>query len=262
MKFDEFETLYQIARKTEHLREYAQLPPVDFYLEIAKASEYRTDPDDHPYIIRTVQEGLWYLISRPFYKVWPGIIPCLTKTRLDITLNDLKLEKNAFAAFLPAGQGSVLVTTNPQPALAITVQKSDGNAATATVHDAAKPLEEAITHHPEFTPMLRIAIAIIMLDNDPTIIDREVLSKDRLKWEQTRDPKYIEKAAKRGINGWRIGEKIEVLPHFRRPHFAIRWTGPGRTIPKLRPISGSIVHRDLVTKVPTGRLDVAPSAPT
>lgn len=262
MKFDEFETLYQIARKTEHLREHAQLPPVMFYLKITESAANIASPDDYVYLTRTVQEGLWYLKSRPFYKVWPGIIPCLTKTRLDITLSDLKLEKNAFAAFLPAGQGSVLVTTNEQPTLAITVQRTDGYAATATVHDAAKPLEKAIMQHPEFTPMLRVAIAIIMLDNDPAIIDREVLSKDRLKWEQTRDPKYIEKAAKRGINGWRVGEKVEVMPHFRRPHFAIRWTGPGGKIPKLRPISGSIVHRDLVTKVPTGRLDVAPSAPT
>lgn len=262
MKFDEFETLYQISRKTKHLREHAQVSPSDFYLKIANTAKHSMRPEDHVFMVRTVQEVLWYHMNRPFYKVWPGIIPCLTKTRLDITLNDLKLERNVFAAFLPEGQGSILVTTDQQPALAITVQKADGHAATASVHGADELLEVAIQPHLEFTPMLRIAIAIIMLDNDPTIIDREVLSKDRLKWEQTRDPRYIEKAAKRGINGWRIGEKIEVLPHFRRPHFAIRWTGPGRTIPKLRPISGSIVHRDLVTKVPTGRLDVAPSAPT
>ena len=71
-------------------------------------------------------------------------------------------------------------------------------------------------------------------------------------FDETGDPKYVEKAHRRGKIGWKIGDRIEVDPHFRRPHFAIRWCEEGRRVPRLRPIKGCIVHRHKATTVPTG----------
>jgi len=93
--------------------------------------------------------------------------------------------------------------------------------------------------------------ALAMIDQDSDMIDQLVLKKDREKYKKSQDPKFIEKAKKRGLVGWDVGRTIEKSPHFRRKHWAIRWTGPGRKVPKLRPIKESWVHRDKITTVPT-----------
>ncbi len=36
---------------------------------------------------------------------------------------------------------------------------------------------------------------------------------------------------------------------------ALRWTGPGGTVPRIRPVKGAIVRLHTLKKVPTGRLD-------
>ena len=40
---------------------------------------------------------------------------------------------------------------------------------------------------------------------------------------------------------------MEVVPHYRRPHMALVWTGAGRAVPKVVPRRGSVVHRDRPT---------------
>jgi hypothetical protein len=88
-----------------------------------------------------------------------------------------------------------------------------------------------------------------MLNNDPEIVEPLVLSKDRLK---PHDAKHVEKARRRGLYGWDVGRQIEVIPHIRRPHFGIRWTGNGRSVPRLVPIKGSVIHKAAITTIPTG----------
>ena len=60
------------------------------------------------------------------------------------------------------------------------------------------------------------------------------------------------KAHRRGKVGWDVGRQVEVMPHYRRPHLMLAWTGPGRAVPKIVPRRGSIVHRSAVEKVPSG----------
>jgi hypothetical protein len=43
-----------------------------------------------------------------------------------------------------------------------------------------------------------------------------------------------------------------VAPHYRRPHLSLVWTGHGRAVPKIVPRRGSVVHREVVAKVPSG----------
>jgi len=81
---------------------------------------------------------------------------------------------------------------------------------------------------------------------------RTLLADDRGKFEANGDRKYIEKAHRRGKVGWDVGKHIEVIPHFRRPHMALVWTGHGRMMPKIVPRKGSVVHRDMVEKLPSG----------
>ena len=39
---------------------------------------------------------------------------------------------------------------------------------------------------------------------------------------------------------------------YRRPHMTLVWTGHGRAMPKIVPRRGSVVHREVVEKVPMG----------
>lgn len=99
---------------------------------------------------------------------------------------------------------------------------------------------------------LQAAITTKILASDPEFIKPDVLAADREKFDATGDMKYVEKAKRRGVVGWRIGESFESIPHFRRPHLGLRHTGPGRTVPKIVPIKGAVVHRQKMTQVPTG----------
>jgi hypothetical protein len=100
--------------------------------------------------------------------------------------------------------------------------------------------------------LVRLACTLCLLGNDPTILEPDVLSKDRAKWEATRDPKFVDKARQRGKKGWLVGAHVEVIPHVRRPHPALVWTGKGRAVPRIVMRKGSIVHRNVVERVPTG----------
>jgi hypothetical protein len=103
---------------------------------------------------------------------------------------------------------------------------------------------------------LRIALTVILLADDPSIITPDVLSADRDRYESETDEAWkqraVDRAKRRGIVGWNIGADYEVCPHYRRPHFGIRHTGKGRTIPRIVPIKGAVVHRSRLTEVPTG----------
>jgi hypothetical protein len=100
--------------------------------------------------------------------------------------------------------------------------------------------------------LVRLACTLCLLGNDPTILEPDVLSKDRAKWEATKDQKYVDRARRRGKRGWLVGAHVEVIPHVRRPHPALVWTGKGRTVPRIVMRKGSIVHRNVVERVPTG----------
>jgi hypothetical protein len=76
--------------------------------------------------------------------------------------------------------------------------------------------------------------------------------KDEHKLNDATLSKLVEKAKRRGKFGFSLGKNIEVVPHIRRPHPALVWTGVGRSIPKIIMRAGSVVHRDKISQIPTG----------
>lgn len=111
----------------------------------------------------------------------------------------------------------------------------------------------------EFCFRCAIVCLFVDRDNPDSIMQRCVLAKHRHEFKRTLNPKYIQKAEKRKVVGWEIGADLETTPHFRKPHFAIRWTGKGAEIPKLVPVKGCLVNYSNV-KVPEGH-HLAPVAP-
>lgn len=110
----------------------------------------------------------------------------------------------------------------------------------------------------------RILIAVCLLGDNTDLIERAPLESDKVKWEATHDIKLIEKAERRGKREWNVGSKVEIIPGFRNPYFAIRWMGRGveEKNPVLRPISGYFVNRKSIVEVPTGYLDDQFTVPT
>ncbi len=102
------------------------------------------------------------------------------------------------------------------------------------------------------TDCVRLCCSLCLLENDPEIIFPDDLANGRAKFEVSGDQKFVEKAHRRGKIGWDVGKHIEVIPHFRRPHMTLVWTGHGRAVPRVVPRRGSIVHREAVEKVPSG----------
>ena len=103
--------------------------------------------------------------------------------------------------------------------------------------------------------LFRIMTALCLLGDNPDLIEPLVLDKDRELFERTQDPALVEKAVGKGKRGWAVGARLSAAAGFRRPHFGYRWTGPGKTIPKLVPIKGCIVRRQKLEEIPTGYLD-------
>ncbi len=93
---------------------------------------------------------------------------------------------------------------------------------------------------------------INMLLDNPDYFEAELLAKDERR-AQDATPEQLERLAdrarRRGNVGWSLGKAMESIPHTRRPHMAIRWTGKGRAVPKLRPVRGSIVNRKKLAEV-------------
>jgi hypothetical protein len=95
----------------------------------------------------------------------------------------------------------------------------------------------------------KLTLGIMLLAADPDFVQPILLKRDQGKAGDRK--KMAERARRNGVFGFDIGANMDVSPHFRRPHFAIRWTGKGAEAPKLVPVKGAVIHRDAL-KVPTG----------
>jgi len=103
--------------------------------------------------------------------------------------------------------------------------------------------------------IIKLCACVALIDQDPDIFTADILVDDLNKWDQANQDeraRLIEKAHRRGKKGWNVGKGLEVIPHYRRPHPAVVWTGKGRACAKIVLRKGSIVHRNKVASVPTG----------
>ena len=104
----------------------------------------------------------------------------------------------------------------------------------------------------------RIALTTCMLADDPEIITRDVLNKQQDKYDgernDSRRKRMEDKARNNGVFGWSIGKNVEVSPHVRRPHWALRHTGPKGSVPQIVPVKGCKVNARKLTDVPNGHM--------
>ncbi|MBA2116732.1 hypothetical protein HOV93_39240 [Planctomycetes bacterium FF15] len=237
-------------------------------------------------------EWKWVQAKRPYYDLYPAIIPLLEKVDLSDVPSDqvapqlpqlvIRFPKVDHPLFFEY-QGKVYhmrsiffaQAINQRPPVvqfSIDYGETDPQGRTVTlcrhwskregsslqsVQEAIEPKSNGgVDVPPDF--LMRVAkvlASICMLANDPELIQSDVLASDRTRFAETGDNKYVERAHRRGKRAWTIGKTIEKIPHYRRSHLAKFWIGPGRVTPILRLRKGGIVCREKVLEVPTGYLD-------
>ena len=242
-------------------------------------------------------EAVWTANDRPYYDLYPGIAGAFTKVDLSKVRGDqIKLPLPQLLIRLPVGHElkhsekapairSILVSEVTMHGLEIPgwmVSTNDGSMEhfkgfSVPLHtvtgfgfipgqSVSDVLEisrnrgrtDGDVDNAEVDLAVKVLVTLCLLRSNPDLIDPLPLEADRAKWEDTHDPKLLEKAARRGKRGWAIGKHIEVAPGFRCPHFAIRWMGTkGNYTPVLRPVKGCLVRKKAVTEVPTDWLGPA-----
>jgi hypothetical protein len=246
-----------------------------------------------------VAEMWWHQADRPYYCIWPAVIPMFLKLKLDIDSGLILPPKQPLALRMPTvnnplkfeyegktyeARAMLLNEAEIQNVPGVTVWidfgETDENGAPIYSFQnfqikSGSTIEQIIEELPihksakigvivpkEFVlDCIRLVCAVCLLGDDPTLITPDILNADLAKWEKNHDEKYVEKAHRRHKIGWHIGKQIEVIPHFRRPHFAWYHTGPGGKIPQLilrtgEGIGGTIeIHKRMIEKIPTGYMD-------
>ena len=224
----------------------------------------------------------WIEAKRPYYDVYPSMIPILEGLKLDFSLKDVTLPMGFrellvrfpvghdvqcifFSLEKVEGEYRCLMNSyfmseesNDEDRVTITTMWQDDATGQSAV-DYLKGCDSGMSDYKlnQMTRFFKIFIGICLIGNDPEIVERQVLSKDLIKLTDENYERLADKAKKRGKFGFSFGAQLEKIPHLRRPHPCWVPYGPGRKYRKLKLRKGSIVHREKIEKMPTGHLDNA-----
>ncbi len=247
---------------------------------------------------QATNERDWEKLRRPYYNVWPAIVPMLTRLNLDLDSSLIRLPLPVLCVRFPKDVARnplkfewkgeevpvrciLMGYINDETGISLLIDigetmwdGSENSIASGvpictyrnfprrsglTVEQSLAGLRADVfaqvgIQMPNELVMdcIRLCCSLCLLENDPDVISPDVLADDRAKYEASGDQKFVDKAHRRGKLGWDVGRHIEVIPHYRRPHMTLVWTGHGRAVPRIVPRKGSVVHREVVEKVPMG----------
>lgn len=275
MKFHEYEDSYTYNKRVNKAHKIPfDLDVPAFYRQLeTQMREYGRAGID-----LTLTELCWYEDGRPYYNLYPGICEILKGFNLD----DLPFGSffhgssvNSLAVHLPEGHeikdagtgdtiGSLcLARTTPSDifdsyGIVMTAQGKESKFTYGMFSKDPNKKCIEVNKYVSSTDFARVALAVLLLDKDPAFFEPHLLNSDahkQIKNEQHREALIKRAEQARGRLGWVVGAKMESVPHVRRPHLGRRWCGPGRKQLKLVMVKGSIVHREKVTTIPTGKKD-------
>lgn len=281
MQFHNLKTMYEQRPPGVVPRHFKQAEFYDAMIKDLNPSKSHQSAENTVLFYAAICESSWYTEMRPYYKVWPSMSAALQKLSLQVTFDQIEAPEISLCVRFPVGH-------EPRVSDSLIYSILFNHIKLPTVGESAFGLfmmmRKAVFSHiflindkssistPSFAPIedwigdiwtaenkrsvihagLRIAMNAILLARDPSFVEPDVLNRDRDKYEATKDQKYVDRARRRGVVGWNIGRKYESIPHYRRPHLGHRWTEKGRSVLKLVPIKGAVVHRDKMKRVPTG----------
>lgn len=226
----------------------------------------------------------WYESVRPYYKVYPCIVDSLCKLKLDFNCECPEIPEGVISIRFAEGYepeakdgnritsllvSKIVAFDNGKEKEELLIQTTvkddpdlnyrfcfDPNHQSMTIQELLDDPSSILARREIAVLAIRIALTVCMLAEDPEIITPDVLNEQQSRFDSEADEAWKmrakEKAKNKGVFGWSVGKNIEVTPHFRRPHFAIRHTGPGGKIPKIVRVKGCMVKYNKLAQVPTG----------
>ncbi len=286
MDFHSYTTIRDWTRRSMPEDRFAN--DIDQFYKKAMADALRVRSAQ--FFAQLINEKDWERSRRPYYNLWPSIVPMLTRLDLDLDSALIRLPLPALCIRFPKdhaknplsfdwkgetvpircilvgdmnqGEGiSVLIDIGEvmPGGVPIYTYRNFPRRSGLTVEQSLASLGRNVfsdigvqVPNPLIDDCVRLCCSLCLLENDPEIISPDVLADDRAKYEQSGDQKFVDKAHRRGKVGWDVGRHVEVMPHYRRPHMTLVWTERGRAVPKIVPRRGSVVHREVVEKMPMG----------
>lgn len=286
MKFCEYNDTWNAMKKIGFDRQAGIKTREEFFYwhmrEIGAADPYSTR--------HQIFEFNWSQAGRPYYDVYPSVIPMLTKIdlskvkvsdipkpaglsniliRLPDSDHQLQWGRNRVRTVFVAFQRELEVDTfcigidfgeRVEDADELTVctikffhinSKTVSEQIDSMVSDITCDMGVVIPDE-VMVNVVRLCVTICLLNNNPELVSPEVLSRDCDRVTDDNLEAMIERAKRRGKFAFSVGKSIETIPHFRRPHPALCWTETGRKVPRIVMRKGSVVHREKVLAVPTG----------
>lgn len=286
MKFHDYRSVYM--DRIAYMPESKKYTPIEFYDYLFSVNDVKRSQIGGVWI---AAETCWYTFGCPYYKVWPGVLDVMGRMKLDRPAPDYRLT-NRFAVVLrfPTGRepecgcgrvesmlaaimdvayydeyGARLPT---RPQLSVVYKLSGStlpnlfslnlSVPDQSVDDVLHGSATVGTGRDDGTNQIkfltRVAISLSMMMSDSNFV-RPDSAPDAALFDGDRSPEgRVERAEARGVRGWKVGKELEGIPHIRRPHFGVRWTGPGATVPRIVPVRGSLVKREKLVRVPTGHI--------
>ncbi len=182
-------------------------------------------------------EGIWKQLHRPYYQVYPAIIPTLLNLRLDIQTSLIHTPMPALLVRLladkpidelPSVQTALMCQDGPgedlrlwvnfmRPAglanMHITLGCEPGKTLEQSFQESAANTQNYVVsgnfYSEEYLPMvlnsMRLCAMLCLLADDPDAITPDVLADDRQKYEASGDQKYVDRAHRHGKLGWNVG---------------------------------------------------------
>ena len=285
MKFHEYEDSYKFDREKRCLDQLG-LTNVGLYAQQLDYFSTICDPEFKE--TETARAGIaafeaaWIENKRPYYDIYPSIIPALEKLEMDFPLDTIKMPYGLSELLVryPVGycnirsifMGYHFDPQNTEHCLMLSVQankESDpDDLDRGLVSFAWQPgtngadvvreiygNEKKIYIIDQMAKAFKTAIAICLIGEDPSLVERCILSKDMSKVNEANMDRLVDKAKRRGKFGFTLGRELEMIPHLRRPHMWWKPYGPGRKFRKFCLRKGSVIHKDVVNQVPSGNLD-------
>lgn len=245
-----------------------------------------------------VFDRAWYNMGKPYYDVYPCIIPMLTKLKLTfpgnvitppngirhlllrlpdephtLCVGDLRV-RCVFMSFQHVNR-SIGGVRQQEQGLVVGLDIGEKTEELPVYTMRVFPLDErsveetifALKAHPNtfmgiqvpeelILNTVRLALTVCLIDDNAEFLEQQVLNKDEAKLNAAKTDeekaRLFDKAKRRGKWGFSLGKSIEIIPHYRRPHPCVVWTGKGRTIPKIVSRRGSFIHKNKLEQIPTG----------
>lgn len=295
MKFHDYQDNYAAIKRFGLDRELNIRSREDMYNAILDQAHADTDPITYRHLAFDKE---WNELGRPYYDVYPSIIPMLTKLNLDFPGTAISPPNGLKHLLLRLPEGHELhhgeisvrsiflsfqnVNRNPygecklEQGLVVGLDIGETIEGVMPVYTMRifpldeRKVEETIfilnTHASKFMgtevpdeliiDSVRLALTVCLINDNPEFLEQQVLAKDEGKFKlantDAEQQKLFDRAKRRGKFGFTLGKHIEMIPHARRPHPCLVWTGKGKKIAKIILRKGSFIHKSKIEQVPTG----------